>query len=59
MVLGSFSHGQVSKKRINWGAYKIRQNQDKVGIFVSIVATKVPFKVRVTSPPLLTTPCPH
>lgn len=35
---------QVSKRRINWGAYKIRQNQDKVGVFVSLVSTKVPFK---------------
>jgi DNA topoisomerase-6 subunit B len=35
---------QVSKKRINWSAYKIRQNQDKVGVFVSLVSTKVPFK---------------
>ena len=35
---------QVSKKRINWNAYKIRQNQDKVGVFVSLVSTKVPFK---------------
>jgi DNA topoisomerase-6 subunit B len=35
---------QVSKKKINWAAYKIRQNQDKVGVFVSLVSTKVPFK---------------
>jgi len=34
----------VSKKRINWGNYKIRQNQDKIGVFVSLVSTKVPFK---------------
>ncbi|XP_021772006.1 DNA topoisomerase 6 subunit B-like [Chenopodium quinoa] len=31
-------------KRINWGSYKINQNQDKVGVFVSIVSTKIPFK---------------
>ena len=35
---------QVSKRRINWTTYKIRQNQDKVGVFVSLVSTKVPFK---------------
>ena len=35
---------QVSKRRINWASYKIRQNQDKVGVFVSLVSTKVPFK---------------
>ena len=35
---------QVSKRKINWGSYKIRQNQDKVGVFVSLVSTKVPFK---------------
>ncbi|CAK9146779.1 unnamed protein product [Ilex paraguariensis] len=31
-------------KRINWNTYKINQTQDKVGIFVSIVSTKIPFK---------------
>ncbi|XP_021728920.1 DNA topoisomerase 6 subunit B-like isoform X1 [Chenopodium quinoa] len=31
-------------KRINWGSYKINQNQDKIGVFVSIVSTKIPFK---------------
>jgi DNA topoisomerase VI subunit B len=35
---------QVSKRRINWTSYKIRHNQDKLGIFVSLVSTKVPFK---------------
>ena len=35
---------QVSKRRINWSSYKIRMNQDKIGIFISIVSTKVPFK---------------
>ena len=35
---------QVSKRRINWSSYKIRQHQDKIGVFVSLVATKVPFK---------------
>ncbi|KAK4760520.1 hypothetical protein SAY87_005413 [Trapa incisa] len=31
-------------KRINWSSYKINQSQDKIGIFVSIVSTKIPFK---------------
>lgn len=28
----------------SWGSYKINQMQDKVGVFVSIVSTKIPFK---------------
>lgn len=28
----------------SWNSYKINQTQDKVGVFVSIVSTKVPFK---------------
>ena len=35
---------QVSKRRINWAAYKMRHNLDKIGVFVSLVSTKVPFK---------------
>ncbi len=35
---------QVSKRRINWGSYKIDKNKSKVGVFVSLVSTKVPFK---------------
>ena len=35
---------QVSKRRINWASYKMRHNLDKIGIFVSLVSTKVPFK---------------
>ncbi|XP_075500761.1 DNA topoisomerase 6 subunit B isoform X1 [Primulina tabacum] len=31
-------------KRINWNSYKINQAQDKIGVFVSIVSTKIPFK---------------
>ncbi|XP_031261680.1 DNA topoisomerase 6 subunit B [Pistacia vera] len=31
-------------KRINWTNYKINQTQDKIGVFVSIVSTKIPFK---------------
>ena len=36
---------QVSKRRINWAAYKMRHNLDKIGVFVSLVSTKVPFKI--------------
>ncbi|XAR69882.1 DNA topoisomerase (ATP-hydrolyzing) [Bertholletia excelsa] len=35
---------RTALKRINWNSYKINQTQDKVGVFVSIVSTKVPFK---------------
>ncbi|XP_021863172.1 DNA topoisomerase 6 subunit B [Spinacia oleracea] len=35
---------RTAMKRINWGSYKINQNQDKIGVFVSIVSTKIPFK---------------
>lgn len=28
----------------SWSSYKINQQQDKVGVFVSIVSTKIPFK---------------
>ncbi|MEW5305936.1 MAG: hypothetical protein WDW36_008446 [Sanguina aurantia] len=35
---------KTSLRRINWTAYKINQNTDKVGVFVSIVSTKIPFK---------------
>ncbi|KAK6164231.1 hypothetical protein DH2020_001095 [Rehmannia glutinosa] len=31
-------------KRINWNNYKINQSQDRIGVFVSIVSTKIPFK---------------
>ena len=31
-------------KRINWALYKINQTQDRIGVFVSIVSTKIPFK---------------
>ncbi|KAL4198195.1 hypothetical protein AMTRI_Chr03g44710 [Amborella trichopoda] len=30
--------------KINWSCYKINQSQDKIGVFVSIVSTKIPFK---------------
>lgn len=35
---------KTALKRINWGSYKINQTTDKVGVFVSIVSTKIPFK---------------
>jgi len=35
---------QVCNKRIKWGSYKIKLNQDKVGVFTSMVSTKIPFK---------------
>lgn len=28
----------------SWSSYKINQIQDKIGVFVSIVSTKIPFK---------------
>lgn len=28
----------------SWNSYKIHQTQDKIGVFVSIVSTKIPFK---------------
>lgn len=35
---------RTAMKRINWGGYNINQSQDKVGVFVSLVSTKIPFK---------------
>ncbi|KAK2371129.1 DNA topoisomerase 6 subunit B [Trifolium repens] len=35
---------RTALKRINWSNYKINQVQDKIGVFVSIVSTKIPFK---------------
>ncbi|XP_037495937.1 DNA topoisomerase 6 subunit B isoform X2 [Jatropha curcas] len=35
---------RTALKRINWVSYKINQMQDKIGVFVSIVSTKIPFK---------------
>lgn len=35
---------RTAQKRINWNSYKINQMQDKIGVFVSIVSTKIPFK---------------
>lgn len=35
---------ESSKILFSWSSYKINQVQDKVGVFVSIVSTKIPFK---------------
>ena len=35
---------RTALKRINWGSYKINQTTDRVGVFVSLVSTKIPFK---------------
>ncbi|XP_042481245.1 DNA topoisomerase 6 subunit B [Macadamia integrifolia] len=35
---------RTAMKRINWNSYKINQTQDKIGVYVSIVSTKIPFK---------------
>lgn len=35
---------KTAMKRINWALYKINQTQDRIGVFVSIVSTKIPFK---------------
>jgi DNA topoisomerase VI subunit B len=40
---GSDVVSQVAQKQIKWAGYKIK-NTDKIGIFVSIVSTKIPFK---------------
>lgn len=35
---------RVAQTKIKWSNYKIDHKRDKVGVFVSIVSTKVPFK---------------
>lgn len=35
---------KTALKRINWSTYKINQSTDRVGVFVSIVSTKIPYK---------------
>ncbi|XP_008782884.2 DNA topoisomerase 6 subunit B [Phoenix dactylifera] len=35
---------RTALKRINWSSYKMNQMQDKIGVFISIVSTKIPFK---------------
>ena len=35
---------RTAMKRINWSSYNMNQGTDKVGVFVSLVSTKIPFK---------------
>ena len=35
---------RVANSKIKWSTYKIDHKRDKIGVFVSIVSTKVPFK---------------
>jgi DNA topoisomerase-6 subunit B len=35
---------KTALKRINWASYKINQSADRIGVFVSIVSTKIPYK---------------
>eukprot|EP01134_Creolimax_fragrantissima_P002842 CFRG2842T1 len=35
---------RTAMTRINWKAYKMNMATDKIGVFVSIVSTKIPFK---------------
>lgn len=35
---------KTALKRINWGAYKINASTDRVGVFVSVVSTRIPYK---------------
>ena len=35
---------RTATKRVNWAAYKISQATDRVGVYVSIVSTKIPYK---------------
>ena len=34
----------VCNKHVRWAAYRIKVNADRIGVFVSIVSSKVPFK---------------
>mmetsp|Transcript_17110 Transcript_17110/g.21078 ORF Transcript_17110/g.21078 Transcript_17110/m.21078 type:complete len:315 (-) Transcript_17110:742-1686(-) len=34
----------AANRRVKWSSYKINHKTDKVGVFVSIVSTKIPFK---------------
>lgn len=34
----------IALSYLSWSSYKINQTQDKIGVFVSIVSTKIPFK---------------
>jgi DNA topoisomerase VI subunit B len=41
---GSDVTTRVAMTKINWSSYKIDYKRDRVGVFVSIVSTKIPFK---------------
>ena len=41
---GSDVATRVANSKIKWATYKIDHKKDKIGVFVSIVSTKVPFK---------------
>lgn len=45
---------RTAMKRIRWSNYKIDQKKDKITVFVSLVSTKIPFKVSQTPPVLAT-----
>lgn len=35
--------------RCSWSSYKVDHKRDKIGVFVSTVSTKIPFKVTVVA----------
>ena len=35
---------RVANTKIKWSSYKIDHKRDKIGVFVSIVSTKIPYK---------------
>lgn len=37
---------QTAMRRVPWTHYKIDPKRDRISVFVSIVSTKIPFKVR-------------
>ena len=41
---GSDVISRTANTRIQWSSYKINSSTDKVGVFVSIVSTKIPYK---------------
>lgn len=41
---GSDVISQTATNRINWASYKINPGSDRIGVFVSIVSTRIPFK---------------
>lgn len=41
----SFPLDPIDLCHLSWSSYKIDHKRDKIGVFVSTVSTKVPFKV--------------